>query len=147
MLDRDRLAEVAVDAAGPQGGQTFTYHVPATLADVAAGEAVLVEYGRRRALGIVLAVGRRGEPGLRDQADRGARPQRRPAAAAAPAALAGTSRRHYLAPPALVVRQMLAPGVLERVERSPAAVEATRRGRLAGRSRAAARERTNAGSR
>ena len=39
---------------GPQGGQTFTYHVPDSLGDVEPGEAVLVEYGRRNALGVVL---------------------------------------------------------------------------------------------
>ncbi len=48
--------EVAVDSAGPGGGQTFTYHVPAALGDVEPGEAVLVEYGRRKAIGVVLGV-------------------------------------------------------------------------------------------
>ena len=52
-----KFVEVAVDAAGPAGGQTFTYHLPDLLADIGVGEAVLVEYGRRRALGIVMAQG------------------------------------------------------------------------------------------
>jgi primosomal protein N' (replication factor Y) (superfamily II helicase) len=109
--------EVAVDAAGPAGGQTFTYHLPDSLADVAVGEAVLVEYGRRRALGIVMSVG-------------GAAPDRETKAVEArvrsdgpllpplQVALAVHITRYYLAPPALVIRQMLAPGALERVERS-----------------------------
>ena len=50
-----RWVEVAVDSAGPAGGQTFTYSLPDRLLDVEPGEAVLVDFGRRRALGIVLA--------------------------------------------------------------------------------------------
>ena len=49
-----RLVEVAVDAAGARGS-TFTYLVPPALADLVVGEAVLVEFGRRQALGVVLA--------------------------------------------------------------------------------------------
>ena len=45
--------EVAVDAAG--GDRTYTYLVPDRLRDLEPGEAVLVEFGRRQALGIVLA--------------------------------------------------------------------------------------------
>ncbi|MEP7378635.1 MAG: primosomal protein N' [Chloroflexota bacterium] len=105
-----------MDAAGPQGGQTFTYHLPATLTDVVAGEAVLVEYGRRRALGIVMEV-------RADGPDRATKPilaRVRSDGALLPllqVALAQHICRHYLAPPALVIRQMLAPGALERVER------------------------------
>ncbi len=40
--------------AGWAGARTYTYDVPERLADVEPGEAVLVEYGRRRALGVVL---------------------------------------------------------------------------------------------
>src|SRR3954468_20012672 len=54
-LPADVAVEVAVDAAGPRGGQTFTYAVPAALGPVVPGEAVLVDYGRRRALGVVMA--------------------------------------------------------------------------------------------
>ena len=50
-----RFVEVAVDAPGVPGGRTFTYAVPAALADIALGEVVLVEFGRRRAVGVVLA--------------------------------------------------------------------------------------------
>src|SRR6187401_3594010 len=47
-----RAVEVAVDAAGRGGDRTYTYLVPDALADVELGEAVLVEFGRRQALGI-----------------------------------------------------------------------------------------------
>lgn len=49
-----RHVEVAVNAAGVAGSRTWTYVVPASLSDVAAGEAVLVEWGRRRSVAIVL---------------------------------------------------------------------------------------------
>ena len=49
-----RLVEVAVDAPGASGTRRYTYAVPARLDDLEPGEAVLVEFGRRQALGIVL---------------------------------------------------------------------------------------------
>jgi primosomal protein N' (replication factor Y) len=107
---------VAVDAAGPAGGQTFTYHLPETLADVVVGEAVLVEYGRRRALGIVMAVGEEA-PARETKAVEARVRSDGPLLPALQVALAQHITRHYLAPPALVIRQMLAPGALERVER------------------------------
>ena len=111
-----RWVEVAVDSAGPQGGQTFTYHLPPELHDVTTGEAVLVEYGRRRALGLVLTVGD-ADPG-RDTKPVVARVRSDgPLLAPLQASLARHISSHYLAPPALVVRQMLAPGMLERIER------------------------------
>src|SRR5438105_2115513 len=50
-----RYVEVAIDAAGGAGRRTYTYSVPPTLADLQPGEAVLVEFGRRQALGVVMA--------------------------------------------------------------------------------------------
>src|SRR5258705_13834894 len=50
-----RVVEVAIDAAGGGGGRTYTYTVPPALADIVPGEAVLVEFGRRQALAVVLA--------------------------------------------------------------------------------------------
>ena len=109
--------EVAVDAAGGAGTATYTYLVPAALADLEPGEAVLVEFGRRQALGIV----------ARAEACRGSR-----TSAAKPIVdrvradgpllppltlrLARWIAEHYLAPPALVLRAMLPPGLLERLE-------------------------------
>ena len=108
--------EVAVDAAGPRGGQTFTYSVPEALGFVEPGEAVLVEYGRRRALGVVMA--------RSDEApDRAVKPILARVRSDGPllpplqVELCRYIASHYLAPPALVLRAMLAPGMLERVER------------------------------
>ncbi len=110
-----RHVEVAIDATGVAGDRTWTYAVPAALADVAPGEAVLVEWGRRRALGIVLGDA---------VAPEGVTP--RPLAARVRAdgpllpplslALARGIAEHYLAPLALVIRAMLPPGLLERLD-------------------------------
>lgn len=110
------LVEVAVDAVGPRGGQTLTYSVPAAMGTIAPGEAVLVEYGRRRALGIVLERGP-------EESEREIKPilarvrSDGPLLSPLQVALCRHIAAHYLAPPALVVRAMLAPGMLERVER------------------------------
>ncbi len=52
--DAVRLVEVAIDAAGAGGARPYTYAVPQRLADLEDGEAVLVEFGRRQALGVIL---------------------------------------------------------------------------------------------
>ena len=56
-----RLVEVAVDAPGGTGARTYTYELPAALAGVAPGEAVLVPFGKggRQVLGVVTGEGRR----------------------------------------------------------------------------------------
>ena len=101
---------------GPRGGQTLTYSVPSVMGSIAPGEAVLVEYGRRRALGIVLGRGP-------DSSEREIKPILARVRSDGPllpplqVALCRHVAAHYLAPPALVVRVMLAPGMLERVER------------------------------
>ena len=110
-----RHVEVAVDAAGVAGSRTWTYLVPDALADVAAGEAILVEWGRRRAVGIILGDapapdGVTARPlGARVRADGPLLP---PLALA----LAREIAAHYLAPPALAIRAMLPPGLLEKLE-------------------------------
>ena len=110
-----RHVEVAVDAAGVAGSRTWTYLVPDSLADVAAGEAVLVEWGRRSAVGIVLGDalapdGVTARPlGARVRADGPLLP---PLALS----LASEIATHYLAPPALAIRAMLPPGLLEKLE-------------------------------
>lgn len=108
--------EVAVDAAGPRGGQTFTYSVPPEFGDVAPGEVVLVEYGRRRALGVVMAA--TDQPPDREIKPILARVRSdKPLLPPLQVELARHISSHYLAPPAMVMRAMLAPGMLERVER------------------------------
>jgi primosomal protein N' (replication factor Y) len=114
-LPAARHVEVAVDAAGVAGSRTWTYRVPDSLADVVAGEAVLVEWGRRRAVGIVLGDAPAPEAvtarplGARIRADGPLLP---PLALA----LAREIAAHYLAPPALAIRAMLPPGLLEKLE-------------------------------
>src|SRR5690349_16503650 len=111
----DRYVSVAVDAVGGGGARPFTYGVPASLADLRPGEAVLVEFGRRQALGVILGDAPRPDGiaakpiAARIRADGPLLP---------PLALqlAGWIADHYLAPPALVVRAMLPPGLLERLE-------------------------------
>jgi primosomal protein N' (replication factor Y) (superfamily II helicase) len=112
-----RLVEVAVDAPSGPGAWTYTYRVPAELADLVVGEAVLVPFGRggRQAIGIVY-----------DEATTGPAGEVRPIAARVrsdgplmpPLTLrfAGHIAGGYLAPLATVLRAMLPPGVLERVE-------------------------------
>ncbi len=119
-----RFVSVAVDAPGGAGARAWTYHVPDRLADLEPGEAVLVDYGRRQALAIVLA--ETAEP-----ADVETRPIVDRVRADGPLLpplslrLAAWIADHYLAPPAMVVRAMLPPGLLERLElvaeRRPAA--------------------------
>ncbi|HET7677220.1 MAG TPA: primosomal protein N', partial [Candidatus Limnocylindrales bacterium] len=125
-----RLVEVAVDVAGLPGGRLYTYHVPPRLADVVAGEAVLVDYGRRQALGIVLGDAAEPPPGVKT------RPLlervRSDGALLQPLGvmLARAMTEGYLAPAALAVRAMLPPGLLERLElmaRLPRPVPAAKR--------------------
>ncbi|HZW02224.1 MAG TPA: primosomal protein N' [Candidatus Deferrimicrobium sp.] len=113
-MTEPRFVEVAVDAPGVAGGQTYTYLVPPGLADLALGEAVLIEFGRRRAVGVVLAEAPR--PAME------AKPLMARVRSDGPL-LGDLGRRlalhvaeHYLAPPGLVVRAMLPPGTLERIE-------------------------------
>jgi primosomal protein N' (replication factor Y) (superfamily II helicase) len=113
----DRLADVAIDAAGAGGARAYTYAVPERLADLEPGEAVLVEYGRRQALGVIL-----GEAMDRPAAGFAVKPIAERVRADGPLLpplglrLARWIAGHYLAPPALVVRAMLPPRMLERLE-------------------------------
>ncbi len=112
-----RLVEVAVDAAGAGGARPYTYAVPEDLADLQDGEAVLVEFGRRQALGIVL-----GPAGATAGSGAAVKPIADRVRADGPLlpglslSLARWIAEHYLAPPALVIRSMLPPGLLERLE-------------------------------
>ena len=112
---RTRTVEVAVDAVGGGGSRTWTYAVPAQLEPIQPGEAVLVPYGRRQALGIVLG---EGEPSAgvnpKPLADRIRADG--PLLPPLSLALARWIADHYLAPPALVLRAMLPPEMLERLE-------------------------------
>jgi primosomal protein N' (replication factor Y) (superfamily II helicase) len=112
---RPRVVEVAIDAAGGAGGRTYTYVLPEGLADVEPGEPVLVEFGRRQALAVV----------LRDT-DAPAGIELKPVAARVRSdgpllpplgiELARWISAQYLAPPAVVLRAMLPPGLLEKLD-------------------------------
>ena len=113
----ERLVEVAIDAAGASGARTYTYAVPDALADLAAGEAVLIEYGRRQALGVVMAeAAARPAPGVRVKPILERVRADGPLLAPLSLALARWIADHYLAPAAFVLRAMLPPGMLERLE-------------------------------
>ncbi|HEY8636208.1 MAG TPA: primosomal protein N' [Candidatus Limnocylindrales bacterium] len=110
-----RAVEVAVDAAGRGGDRTYTYLVPEHLDDLELGEAVLVGFGRRQALGIVMAEA----TALPEVAARPIVDRVRADGPLLPPlglTLARWISAHYLAPPALVLRAMLPPGLLERLE-------------------------------
>jgi primosomal protein N' (replication factor Y) (superfamily II helicase) len=110
-----RLVEVAVDAAGAGGSRPYTYAVPEALADLEDGEAVLVEFGRRQALGIVLGPSEGpAATNVKPVVDRVRADG--PLLPALSLSLARWIAEHYLAPPALVIRSMLPPGLLERLE-------------------------------
>jgi len=85
------------------------------LADVIPGEAVLVEFGRRQALGIVLAE-QPTQPEVETKPLLARVRSDGPLLPPLQLALARHIAEHYLAPLALVVRQLLPPGLLERVE-------------------------------
>ena len=115
----DALVEVAVDAPAGPGPRTYTYAVPAALGALEPGEPVLVPFGRggRQAIGIVVGPG---SPVVAGGAEL------RPVAAKVrsdgpllpPLALrfAASIADRYLAPLATVIRAMLPPGMLERLE-------------------------------
>jgi primosomal protein N' (replication factor Y) len=120
-----RFVEVAIDAAGAGGMRTYTYAVPDELVDVEAGEAVIVEFGRRQALAVVL--GDATEPQGIDAKPLAARVRADgPLLPPLSLSLARWIAGHYLVAPALVLRAMLPPRMLERlelvVERTPASV-------------------------
>ena len=112
-----RLVEVAVDAPAGPGPRTYTYLAPAALGDLEPGEAVLVPFGRggRQAIGIVVGEGAAPDGG-------GIRPiaarvrSDGPLLPALSLAFAAELSARYLAPLAVVIRAMLPPGMLERLE-------------------------------
>ena len=112
---RRRVVQVAVDAVGPGGNRLYTYHVPQRLTVIQPGEAVLVEFGRRQAVGVVLGEERAPE-GVETKPVLDLVRSDGPLLPPLQVALARAIAEHYLAPPAAVVRAMLPPGLLERLE-------------------------------
>ncbi|HEY2916646.1 MAG TPA: primosomal protein N' [Candidatus Limnocylindrales bacterium] len=112
---RPALVAVAIDAAGAAGSRTYTYHVPAAVGPVGSGDAVLAEFGRRQALGIVVGPGQASD-GFETKPIAGLVRADGPLLPPLSMALASWISAHYLAPPALTLRAMLPPGLLERLE-------------------------------
>jgi primosomal protein N' (replication factor Y) len=110
-----RAVEVAIDAAGAGGSRSYTYRVPPGLEDLHAGEAVLVEFGRRQALAVVLA-GVDPPPGITLKPVAGRVRSDGPLLPELSLQLARWIAGHYLAPPAAVIRAMLPPSLLERLD-------------------------------
>ena len=117
--DGDVLVEIAVDAPGGTGPRTYTYALPAALGALEPGEAVLVPFGKggRQAIGIVVGPGApvaAGGPEIRPIAAR----VRSDGPLLPPLSLrfAALVADRYLAPLATVIRAMLPPGMLERLE-------------------------------
>lgn len=116
---------VAVELPGPAGLEPLTYHVPPELADLAPGEAVVVEVGRRQVVGVV--VGPAGPP---ERPTKPVRLRLRSEGPLLPLLTLGLARwvsRHYLAPLATVIRAFLPPGLLDRVDLVAELTEAGRR--------------------
>ncbi len=112
-----RLVDVAVDVPGVAGGVLYSWHLPPSLMDLGVGEAVLVEYGRRQAVGVVLRAASTDEVPARPTKPVLARVRSDgPLLTPLQARLAIHVCEHYLAPATMVVRQMLPPGELERIE-------------------------------
>ena len=115
--DPRSLVEVAVDAPAGPGPRTYTYLVPDGLDGLEPGEAVLVPFGSggRQAIGVIVGPGTAPASGnLRPIAAR----VRSDGPLLPPLALAFAVRlaARYLAPLATVIRAMLPPGMLERLE-------------------------------
>src|SRR3954452_8678414 len=112
------LVEVAVDAPAGPGRRTYTYAVPASLGALAPGEVILVPFGAgsRQAIGIVMGEGSTPADGatVRDVTAR----VRSDGPLLPPLTLALAERiaDRYLDPLATVIRAMLPPGMLERLE-------------------------------
>ncbi len=121
-----RYVQVAIDAAGVPGARAYTYHLPPLLADVAAGEAVLVEFGRRQALAVVLDEGDAPGEGIETKPILERVRTDGPLLPRLQLALARYVAEHYLVPPALAIRAMLPPGMLERLELVATAVDSDR---------------------
>jgi primosomal protein N' (replication factor Y) len=127
-----RLVDVAVDVTGMPGGVLYTWSVPESIPDLAIGEAVLVGYGRREAVGVVLADhAGQGPPNVRPVVARIRSDG--PVLTPLQARLAGHVATWYLAPAGMVVKAMLPPGELERLDLVATVVPESTIAQLAGR--------------
>ena len=116
---------VAVDLPGAPGERTYDY-LPPLEGAVGIGDGVVVPFGGRRAVGIVVAIGGEAPPGIAMKAIE-ARIGERPLLGARSMQLAEVIAARWAAPLALTIRSLLPPGLLDRVERvvrlAPSAVD------------------------
>lgn len=109
------LVSVAVDAPGGAGTRPYTYHLAPDGPPLGPGDAVLVDFGRRQAVGVILGP-------ASERPEGPTKPVRTKIRTDGPLlppltlALVGWVADHYLAPPATVIRAALPPGFLERLE-------------------------------
>jgi primosomal protein N' (replication factor Y) len=114
-IEQPWLVSVAIDSAGGAGSRAFTYEAPEALGELEPGEAVLVEFGRRQALGVILGPGTI-EAGVVAKPVLGRIRADGPLLPRLAMGLVGWVSEHYLAPPSLTLRAALPPGMLERFE-------------------------------
>ena len=116
----DTLVEVAVDAPAGPGPRTYTYAVPAALGSLEPGEPVLVPFGRggRQAIGIVVGPGSRRSSRAAPSSGRSRRGSGATVRCCRRCRCASRRRSRTATSPrsATVIRAMLPPGMLERLE-------------------------------
>jgi primosomal protein N' (replication factor Y) len=113
--DERILVSVAVDAPGGAGARPYTYHLDPDGPSLGPGDAVLVDFGRRQAVGVILGPAT-GKPAGPTKPVRTKIRTDGPLLPPLTLALVDRVARHYLAPPAAVIRAALPPGFLERLE-------------------------------
>jgi len=119
--DPPNTVRIAVDLPGPQGERLYDY-LPPEHGEVEIGDAVVVPFGGRRAIGIVTSnVGALPPPSGVTLKRAEAKLSGDPLIGSLGMRLAEAIATHWLAPLALTVRSLLPPGLLDKVEvrRSP----------------------------
>ncbi|MFM8429172.1 MAG: primosomal protein N' [Candidatus Limnocylindrus sp.] len=116
MSDPPNTIRVAVDLPGPQGERLYDY-LPPEHAELEIGDAVVVPFGGRRAIGLVTSrVGELPPPSGVTLKRAEAKLNGDPLIGALGMRLAEAVSIHWLAPLALTIRSLLPPGLLDKVE-------------------------------
>ena len=114
--DPPNTVRIAVDLPGPQGERLYDY-LPPEHGEVEIGDAVVVPFGGRRAIGIVTSnVGALPPPSGVTLKRAEAKLSGDPLIGSLGMRLAEAIATHWLAPLALTVRSLLPPGLLDKVE-------------------------------
>ena len=110
-----RIVAVAVDAAGAAGNRPYSYAVPEALADLAPARRCWSSSGAGRRSGSCSGLAPRSPASRRSRSSGRVRTDG-PLLPELGMRLADWIATRYLAPPALTLRAMLPPGMLERLE-------------------------------